>query len=106
MKIIVKSGFCGLLSWLFSALWLIAAQAALAQQAVPALSARVVDTAQILSAAEAASIEAQLARVEQTRGSQIAVLLVNTTAPGISPVMPTASPTLGKLGGAIWATVY
>lgn len=81
MKIIVKNGFFGLLAWLFSALWLIAAQAALAQQAVPALSARVVDTAQILSAAEAASIEAQLARVEQTRGSQIAVLLVNTTAP-------------------------
>ncbi len=56
-------------------------QIAGAQQAVPALTGRVVDTAQILSAGEAGSIETQLARIEQTRGSQIVVLLVNTTAP-------------------------
>jgi uncharacterized protein len=54
---------------------------ATAQQAVPALTGRVVDTAQILSADEAGSIDTQLARIEQERGSQIAVLLVNTTAP-------------------------
>ena len=54
---------------------------AFAQQAVPALTGRVVDAAQILSATEAGSIETQLARIEQTRGSQIVVLLVNTVAP-------------------------
>ncbi len=54
---------------------------AIAQQDVPALTGRVVDTAQILSVGEAGSIETQLARIEQTRGSQIVVLLVNTTAP-------------------------
>ncbi len=54
---------------------------AAAQQAVPLLTARVVDTAQILTAGEAGSIETQLARVEQERGSQIVVLLVNTVAP-------------------------
>ena len=52
-----------------------------AQQAVPALSGRVVDTARILTIGEAGSIETQLARIEQTRGSQIVVLLVNTVAP-------------------------
>jgi uncharacterized protein len=60
---------------------MLAPLAAFAQQAVPALTGRVVDTAQILSAGEAGSIETQLARIEQTRGSQIVVLLVNTTAP-------------------------
>ncbi|TAG26925.1 MAG: YgcG family protein [Burkholderiales bacterium] len=52
-----------------------------AQQPVPALTARVVDTAQILTTGEAGGIETQLARIEQERGSQIVVLLVNTTAP-------------------------
>jgi uncharacterized protein len=55
--------------------------AAWAQQAVPALTGRVVDTAQILSAGEAGSIDTQLARIEQGRGAQIVVLLVNTVAP-------------------------
>lgn len=54
---------------------------ATAQQAVPALNARVVDATQTLSAGELGSIETQLARIEQTRGSQIVVLLVNTVAP-------------------------
>lgn len=53
----------------------------MAQQEVPALTGRVVDAAQILSAGEAGSIDTQLARIEQTRGAQIVVLLVNTTAP-------------------------
>jgi uncharacterized protein len=52
-----------------------------AQQAVPQLTGRVVDTAQILSAGEAGSIDTLLARIEQERGSQIVVLLVNTVAP-------------------------
>jgi uncharacterized protein len=56
-------------------------QLSAAQQDIPALTGRVVDTAQILSAGEVGSIETQLARIEQTRGSQIVVLLVNTTAP-------------------------
>jgi uncharacterized protein len=56
-------------------------QLAAAQQDVPALTGRVVDTAQILSAGEAGSIDTQLARIEKERGSQIVVLLVNTTAP-------------------------
>ena len=55
--------------------------AAWAQQAVPQLTGRAVDVAQILSTDEVASIERQLARVEQERGSQIVVLLVNTVAP-------------------------
>ena len=54
---------------------------ATAQQAVPALSGRVVDTAQILTAGEAGSIETQLARIEEKRGTQIVVLLVNSVAP-------------------------
>jgi uncharacterized protein len=52
-----------------------------AQQDVPALSARVVDQTQTLDAGELARIEAHLAQIEQTRGSQIAVLLVASTAP-------------------------
>lgn len=56
-------------------------QIAAAQQDVPTLTGRVVDTAQILSAGEAGRIETQLARIEQTRGTQIVVLLVSTTAP-------------------------
>jgi uncharacterized protein len=56
-------------------------QIAAAQQDIPALTGRVVDTAQILSAGEAGSIETQLARIEKERGAQIVVLLVNTTSP-------------------------
>ena len=66
--------------WLYLLLSVLCA-GAFAQQAVPQLTGRVVDTAQILSAGEAGSIETQLARIEQERGSQIVVLLVNTVAP-------------------------
>jgi uncharacterized protein len=52
-----------------------------AQQAVPALSGRVVDLTQTLDAGDIARIEAQLAQIEQTRGAQIAVLLVASTSP-------------------------
>lgn len=64
--------------------WLAAALLAMpgwAQQAVPALNGRVVDTAQMLSEAERLRIDAQLAQVEQKRGSQIVALLVASTAP-------------------------
>lgn len=70
-----------MMQWLLASLLLFAGSAAMAQQAVPELTGRIVDTAQILSAGEAGSIETQLARIEQTRGAQIVVLLVNTTAP-------------------------
>jgi uncharacterized protein len=68
--------------WQF--VWLAAALLAMpgwAQQAVPALNGRVVDTAQMLSEAERLRIDAQLAQVEQKRGSQIVALLVASTAP-------------------------
>lgn len=48
---------------------------------MPALSGRVVDLTQTLDAGDIARIEAQLAQIEQTRGSQIAVLLVASTSP-------------------------
>lgn len=81
MKFIVNTSLRQAMPWLLTGLLLIAASMAMAQQAVPQLTARVVDTAQILSPGEAGSIETQLARIEQTHGSQIVVLLVNTTAP-------------------------
>ena len=60
---------------------LLFSQNAAAQQALPALVGRVMDTTQTLSAAEQTRIEAQLAQLEQTRGSQIVVLLIASTAP-------------------------
>ncbi len=81
MKFIVKTILYRFRLCLLLAFSMLMVHAALAQQAVPALTGRVVDTVQILSAGEAGSIDTQLARIEQTRGSQIVVLLVNTTAP-------------------------
>jgi uncharacterized protein len=82
MKFIVFTGFPRrIIGWLAALSLMLGMGAVLAQQAVPQLTGRVVDTAQILSAGEAGSIETQLARIEQERGSQIVVLLVNTTAP-------------------------
>ncbi len=77
MKLIVFQRWLLASLLLWGAVWC----GAWAQQAVPALTGRVVDTAQILSAGEAGSIETQLARIEQARGSQIVVLLVNTVVP-------------------------
>ena len=56
---------------------------ATAQQplSVPALGARVTDQTGTLTAAEKRELESQLADFEQRKGSQIAVLLVETTAP-------------------------
>ena len=56
-------------------------QFAAAQQAVPDLSGRVIDTTLTLDSADKARIEARLAQIEQTRGAQIVVLLITTTAP-------------------------
>lgn len=49
--------------------------------AVPILSGRVVDEAHILAPATVASLEGQLADLERTKGSQVAVLTVPTTQP-------------------------
>jgi uncharacterized protein len=71
-------------TWLAAALLalvLLSPLLAWAQQAVPALSGRVVDLTQTLDAGDVARIDAQLAQIEQTRGSQIAGLLVASTAP-------------------------
>ena len=58
-----------------------AAWQAAAQQAVPPLTAHVVDTTGTLSADAVAGLEQKLAAFEERKGSQIAVLLVRTTAP-------------------------
>jgi len=67
-------------------LWMLLAAALLpanAQQVlpVPALTARVVDQTGTLTDAQRSAIEARLADFETQHGSQIAVLLVPTTAP-------------------------
>ena len=63
-------------------LWL-AAGAAFAQDVlpVPALSGRVIDQTGTLDAAAKQALEAKLAALEQSKGSQIVVLMVPTTAP-------------------------
>lgn len=52
-----------------------------AEVAVPALKARVTDLTGTLSTAERTSLEQRLATFEQEKGSQLAVLIVPTTAP-------------------------
>jgi uncharacterized protein len=52
-----------------------------ALQPVPALTARVIDQTGTLDAASLAAIEAKLAAFEQTKGSQVVVVMVATTAP-------------------------
>src|SRR5688572_28329893 len=54
---------------------------ALAQVPVPALTARVTDLTTTLSAQQRAALEERLAAFEARKGSQIAVLIVPTTAP-------------------------
>jgi uncharacterized protein len=54
---------------------------AAAQQAVPPLTGHVVDTTGTLSADAVARLEQKLAAFEERKGSQVAVLLVQTTAP-------------------------
>ena len=52
-----------------------------AQQAVPNLSARVIDQTGTLSSSEVASLDQVLSAFEKRKGSQLAVLIVKTTAP-------------------------
>lgn len=52
-----------------------------AQQAVPALSARVTDQTGTLTPNEIATLDQRLSAFEKRKGSQIAVLIVSTTAP-------------------------
>ena len=52
-----------------------------AQLAVPALSAHVIDTTGTLDATQIQQLEQKLAGFEQTRGSQVVVLMVPTTQP-------------------------
>jgi uncharacterized protein len=52
-----------------------------ALQPVPALTARVIDQTGTLDAASLAAIEAKLAAFEQTKGAQVVVVMVATTAP-------------------------
>jgi uncharacterized protein len=63
---------CWLLCW---------STAALADVAVPALTGRVVDQTATLSASDQATLNATLKDFETRKGSQIAVLIVPTTAP-------------------------
>ena len=66
----------------WAAAWLVVAiLSAAAQQAVPALTGHVVDTTGTLTPEVVARLEAKLAAFEDRKGSQIAVLLVSTTAP-------------------------
>ena len=67
--------------WLVAVAAMLGVAAAAAQQPVPPLSGRVVDTTGTLSAEALSSLEQKLAAFEQRKGSQIAVLLVRTTAP-------------------------
>ncbi|HEY1078113.1 MAG TPA: YgcG family protein [Fontimonas sp.] len=60
---------------------LLALGAAWAQQPLPELRARVTDRTATLSAAQVSELEQTLAAFEQRKGSQIAVLIVATTAP-------------------------
>jgi uncharacterized protein len=62
-------------------LLLVLAAPAFAQQAVPPRSARVTDLTNTLPANARATLDAKLAAFEARKGSQIAVLLVATTAP-------------------------
>ena len=48
---------------------------------IPALTARVIDQTGTLDAAQKKALEAKLTNLEQTKGSQVVVLMVPTTAP-------------------------
>ncbi|OWJ65193.1 TPM domain-containing protein [Inquilinus limosus] len=50
-------------------------------QEIPDLRARVTDAAGVLTQADAAGLEARLATLERTKGAQLAILLVKSTAP-------------------------
>jgi uncharacterized protein len=73
---------CPLFAWALLAAALVLGTLPLAaQQAVPRLTGRVVDVTSTLDSAERAALEQKLAALEQRKGSQIAVLIVNSTQP-------------------------
>ena len=61
--------------------WLLTLGVAWAQLAVPTLTAHVMDTTGTLSAPQREQLEAKLAAFEQSRGTQVVVLLVPSTQP-------------------------
>ena len=69
--------------WLFLSLLALVGftNASYAEVKIPALSARVTDLTQTLSAPQQQALEQKLAALEAQKGSQIAVLIVPTTAP-------------------------
>ncbi len=70
-----------LLIWLAASLWFTGAARAQDLQPVPVLQAHINDLSRTLASSDAAQLEQQLADFERQHGTQIAVLLVNTTAP-------------------------
>ncbi|MCO5358776.1 TPM domain-containing protein [Acidovorax kalamii] len=70
-----------LLAILFIAITPFCAWAQGALQPIPPLTGHVIDQTGTLSAADTQSLESQLATLEQTRGAQVVVLMVASTAP-------------------------
>lgn len=66
---------------LFVALLLQASVFAQDEQKIPALTSHVVDTTGLLDGSQQAAIEAKLAALEKTKGSQVVVLIVPTVQP-------------------------
>ncbi len=66
---------------LFAVLWLLCAPWAAAEVAVPPLKARVTDLTGTLQPGQQAALEKTLQAFENSKGSQIAVLIVPTTQP-------------------------
>jgi uncharacterized protein len=69
------------LTCLIAVLWLLSAPWAAAEVAVPPLKARVTDLTGALQPAQQAALEQTLQAFENSKGSQIAVLIVPTTQP-------------------------
>lgn len=66
---------------IFAAFLMMSQISAAALVEIPAFNARVIDQTQTLSASQQASLEAKLKAFQETKGSQIAVLIVPTTKP-------------------------
>ncbi len=67
--------------WLLLCLLLLVNTAATAEIAVPPLKSRVTDLSATLSQQQQTQLDAKLSALESSKGSQIAILLVPTTAP-------------------------
>ena len=61
--------------------FLLAVPSGFAQQSIPALLSRVTDLAGVLSSGQKAALELRLLEIEKKSGSQVAVLLVQSTTP-------------------------